>query len=240
MRKRNILLLSLMVLTIAILASIGIGNQSNYTWISDMVSRETHLVTSSTSIVAYVNETPIYKNEVDRCVLNIRVLNEIEKKKLETKFFNGNLKKQELDSMISLLEERIQAIDLFDHVTKTLINDEIYYQVALQLGYKPNLEDAALYEKQAFEGYEKDHQLILTAVSEGYGLTYSEYIEEFLISVRIKKWAKVYLDNHILESLKLGNKYQDLPVEELRTLPEYLETLEHNLSRITVTMSNVR
>lgn len=240
MYKKNILVICTLAISISVFFSFGVGSNLNYSWISDMVTEELQLADSSTTVAAYVNESPIYIAEIERCVLNLKVLNEVEMKKIEMKFADGLIKKSELDSLIENFNAIIQTTDLFEHVTRTIINDEIYYQAALKLGYKPNVEESFAFEKQTYNESSTIHQEILNAVAKGYALSYSEYAEKFLVPVRIKKLGKVYLDNYLQAVLRSKEENKDLSSEELRILPEYRDKLHYYLNDVIVKLNDIR
>ncbi len=238
MKKKTLIIATTAMLVLAsAFVFLNANENTEYDWIAEETAIVRSDLLTNQEIIATVNGVGLPERELSRVVFNIEVLYKVELQKYRKLLAAGQITQADYQQKVDALTKQKNETDVKEKMLAEMIEDEIFYQAAVEQGFSASEADVQAYYENVSSKLPSEQVEILTQYAKGLGLTFEEYAQENILPHYQVKLTIGKMFSGLLEELKV--KYPNEAVDNLylQNSSEYKE-LVNQLKGKAVVMRN--
>lgn len=238
MKKRTIIIATVVLLIlVSSFVFLNANKNNEYDWIAEETVAIRDDLLANEKDIATVNGVGLPERELLRRVFNIEVLFKVELQKYSKMLTKGQMTKSDYEQKIETLTKQKNETDVKEKMLAEMIEDEIYYQGAMNKGYLASEADIQAYYEKVFSTLPAEHLEILTQYAKGLGMTYETYVQEYILPLYQVKLTIGNMFTGLLVEVKAKHPNETVDKVYLRNSNEYKE-LVNQLKEEAVVVRN--
>ncbi|MCE5196254.1 MAG: hypothetical protein LLG09_03895 [Negativicutes bacterium] len=214
MKKRTLIIATTVMLVLAsAFVFLNANENTEYDWIAAETAMVRSDLLTNQKTIATVNGVGLPERELSRAVFNIEVLYKVELQKYRKLLAAGQITQADYQQKADALTRQKNETDVKEKLLAEMIEDEIFYQAAVERGFSASEADAKAYYENVSSKLPAEQVEILSQYAKGLGLTFEEYAQEYILPRYQVKLTIGKLFSGLLEELKA--KYPKEAVDNL-------------------------